>query len=238
MQDNLKIDININHTFPNGTNNRLKWRASDIAGNGPTESQPLIINVNTWVSIIKPKVTLLLPPIGTTINETSVELKWELEDKTMENVTYDLYFGNDSPPESWKTGISNTSFLVSDLKDGETYYWRVIPKLGDIKGTSRSDVWWFVIDLPKDSIIYKISLTGPKSISLFPGENKSIVLTITNLGTIDDMIKIGIETGKLSSYVTLNDYSMLRIDSKDHGQRLLNIKLPDTAQPGTYEILF
>ncbi len=237
MQDNLKIDININHTFPNGTNNRLKWRASDIAGNGPTESQPLIINVNTWVSIIKPKVTLLLPPIGTTINETSVELKWELEDKTMENVTYDLYFGNDSPPESWKTGISNTSFLVSDLKDGETYYWRVIPKLGDIKGTSRSDVWWFVIDLPKDSIIYKISLTGPKSISLFPGENKSIVLTITNLGTIDDMIKIGIETGKLSSYVTLNDYSMLRIDSKDHGQRLLNIKLPDTAQPGTYEII-
>ncbi|MCK5560690.1 MAG: hypothetical protein KAJ51_08865, partial [Thermoplasmata archaeon] len=34
LENDMKIDVKINHTFPNGTDNILKWRASDIAGNG------------------------------------------------------------------------------------------------------------------------------------------------------------------------------------------------------------
>ena len=59
-ENSSKIDVKLNHTFPNGTNSMLMWRASDIAGNGPIESEPYVINVNTWVPQIKPKVTSFL----------------------------------------------------------------------------------------------------------------------------------------------------------------------------------
>jgi hypothetical protein len=72
---------------------------------------------------------------------------------------------------------------------------------------------------------------------MHPGENKNIVLTITNLGTIEDLIMIEIETGILSDYILLDNYSMLKIDTKSNGQRILNITLPKNAKQGIYEIV-
>ena len=41
---NLLASVDL--TLSNGTANRVKFRANDIADNGPTESEPIIVNVN------------------------------------------------------------------------------------------------------------------------------------------------------------------------------------------------
>ncbi len=237
LKDSKTVEVNINLTFSNGTDNMLKWRASDIAGNDPVESRGYLINVNTWQESIKPRAILLSPSNAMTINETTVELKWELEDASMEGVIYDVFFGNISPPGILKSNITTTTFIVENLEDRKTYYWKIIPKIDDIEGTCSTGLWFFKVELIKDNEVFKINITGPESISLNPGENKSIILTIQNLGTVEDMIKLELDAGKLSEYITLNDLSILTLNSNSIGKRTLEINLSEAAEPGNYEII-
>jgi hypothetical protein len=202
--DSLKVDAYINYTFSNGSDNRIKWRAFDIAGNGPVESPRYLINVNTWISKPKPNVFLLSPPKDIIINTTSVD----------------------------------TSYSIEGLEDGEIYYWRVLPRIGEQDGTCTSGIWWFKVELEPSINIedYKISINGVKSVSLYPGENKSVILTITNLGVATDEIELELDAGDLSGLVLLDDYSNLNIESKSYQQRNLEIMLPETFKIGLYVI--
>ncbi len=239
LNDSSTVMVNTNHTFTNGTDNIIKWRATDVAGNEPVESPWYVISVNTWNPKNKPKVVLLSPPQGFTVNETGVMLKWELEDRTMTGITYDIYFDTVTPPELYKTDITETSFFKDGLTDGATYYWRVIPRRGVLEGLCSSGVWWFQVylDYTGPGTNFKISITGPMSISIYPGENKSIPLTITNLGTNKDMIKLELQAGQLSDYIDFEDYSILELECTGYATRTLNIDLPLDAQPGNSEII-
>ncbi|MCK5561486.1 MAG: hypothetical protein KAJ51_12865, partial [Thermoplasmata archaeon] len=97
LQNNQSVNVKLNLTFLNGSANRIKWRASDIAGNGPTESKAFIIKVNTWLQTLIPKVKLWSPPNGTIIPTNSVKLHWLLENTHLIGVTYDLYFDTVPP---------------------------------------------------------------------------------------------------------------------------------------------
>jgi hypothetical protein len=239
FEDDQKVDVYINHTFPNGTDNRIKWRAKDLAGNGPVESPRYLINVNTWIPVRTPKVTLLSPPKDIKINTTQVELSWELEDISMENVTYDIYFDVKSPPEILERNETNTSYFIDKLENGITYYWRVLPRVGNLEGVCNSGIWWFKIDLNSSEVkdIFDVRISCRELISLYPGENNNITITITNLGKVDDNIKLEIDANKVSDYLTLDDYSILQLGSADFSSRTLRIALPDTAQPGIYSIV-
>jgi hypothetical protein len=236
LNNSLKLDIRLNHTFPNGTENMVKWRAMDIAGNDIVESPKYAINVNSWVPPIKPEVTLLSPPNAMTINDTHVELTWE-HDEEIGATEYDLYFDNSTPPEIRESGITSTNFSIDNLQDGETYFWRVIPKLDGVEGICRSGVWWFRVDLDIDSKSYNVEISGPASVMLYPGDNRSLLLTISNLGTKNDMIRLDLQASKLSNYISLSNYSTLNLNSNRNANRYLNIVLPDDTQPGNYEII-
>ncbi|UCH89557.1 MAG: SBBP repeat-containing protein, partial [Thermoplasmata archaeon] len=241
LNNSMNVNVNLTLTFFNGTDNMIKWRASDIAGNGPAESSCYGINVNTWIPEMIPEVTLLSPPVGISVNKTTLELSWALYDTRMVGVLYDVYFDNVNPPEINRTGINNTSLLIENLADGEIYYWKVIPKLNDKEGLCRNGVWWFKIDLaspphPVEERIFKVDISGPEYILLYPGDNVSIQLSITNLGNDDDTIKIELKTGTLSASYIIFDYSPVTLISNTSSQRILIINLPLTAQIGTYEI--
>jgi hypothetical protein len=238
IENGKKVDITINYTFENGSNNRIKWRAYDIAGNGPTESQRYLINVDATFGNTIPSALLISPPKDLTINKTSVLLSWELEDKSMEGITYDLYFDNITPPQLYEQGIENNNYTVDDLTDGEIYYWRIVPNRGELEGVSVSGVWWFKIETDKSINIedYKISINGIESISMYPGENKSVILTITNLGVATDDVEMELNAGDLGEFVLLNDYSNLNIKSKSYQQRNLDIKLSDSIKNRIYVI--
>ncbi|MCK5559970.1 MAG: hypothetical protein KAJ51_05230, partial [Thermoplasmata archaeon] len=47
LKNQTQVNVSLNLTFQNGAANRIKWRAKDIAGNGPTESKAYTVKVNT-----------------------------------------------------------------------------------------------------------------------------------------------------------------------------------------------
>jgi hypothetical protein len=235
--NDMEVIVKSNLTFPNSSDNMIKWRASDIAGNGPIESPPFVIFVNTWIPIIKPSVELLSPLKGSIMNETNISFSWMLENINIQNVTYDLYFSNQSSIELFESNLTDTSFSINGLLDGEKYYWYIIPKLDGVKGTCSSGVWWFEIYVPKIQKQFELDITGPKSIMIEQDENKSIELTITNLGNVVDLVKLDLLLGNLSGYVTLDDYSIMKISSRKSVKRNLNISIPITFRPGIYSII-
>jgi hypothetical protein len=236
INDSKEIIIHSNITFSNGTDNIIQWRAKDIAGNGFTESQKFEINVNTWISTKKPMVILDSPQNAMIVNSTSFDLQWTLEDPGMSEIVYDLYLSNFTPPQLWVTNITETSFKVVNLVDGETYYWRVIPKFEGIEGTCISGIWWFSIDLTIDIKKYKLDISTVKSISLYPGESKNITISITNLGLEKDVIKLEVQSENLTDHVALDNNSLLYLMSRKSAQRILTINLPDTVIPDNYTI--
>jgi hypothetical protein len=161
-----EVNATLNLTFPNGTDNRIKWQAYDIAGNGPTESKAYVIKVNTWLQTFIPRVRLWSPHNSSVIPSTSVALHWRLEN-TLMNVTYDLYFDTIEPMELRESGITDTYWEIDDLISGETYYWTVIPRIDSEEGYCKSGTWEFTVD---------ISIPFPK-VKLISPENGSIIRT-------------------------------------------------------------
>jgi len=182
FEDSNSINITLNLTFPNGIGNRIKWRALDIAGNGPTESGTYQIKVNTWVQTLIPKVMLWLPENGSIIQSNSVELYWVIENLNLVDITYDVYFDTVNPPNATRAkGIMNTSFLIDDLSDGETYYWTVIPKHVNDEGLCVSGVWSFTVN--RSVSLPTVTLTHPKNGSILPTLLPTLVWSVDYEGT-------------------------------------------------------
>jgi hypothetical protein len=240
LSNSHEVIISINHTFQNGTDNRLKWRAADIAGNGPTESSPYIINVNSWSAADKPRVNLISPVSGITLNVTEIDLSWELIDNNFTKITYDIYFSNTTPPEIYLNNYLQSNLKVTKLVHGDTYYWKVIPKAGGITGTCESGIWSFKVILPGEPLPgeynYKVDINGPDHISLNPGESKSIELSVSNLGNVIDTIEFTIDAGDLpDGYIDFDD-SQVIIVSEGSIKRSFSVDIPETANTGTFNV--
>jgi len=186
------VNVTLNLTFLNGTGNRIKWRASDLAGNGPTESRNYIINVNTWVPLIKPKVNLIFPLNAMIINTTQIKFTWELEDTSMEGVLFDLYFDNITPPYIWETNLINTKYIMDNLMVGETYYWTVIPRTETNNGWCISGVWSFKVEIP----IPKVTLISPENSSIISSPKPTLIWSVDYNGTEQLSYDVYLDTEK------------------------------------------
>jgi hypothetical protein len=181
FKDGNRVELRLNQTFVNGTGNRIKWRAKDIAGNGPTESKAYSIKVNTWLQTLVPRVKLLSPENNTIITSQSINLVWSLENKNIFNVTYDIYFEDFQPFTINITGISKTNFIVKNLIHGETYYWYVLPKQNNENGICVSGIWSFTVDL---TIEYPtVQLKSPKNGSIITSTKPTFIWNVIYNGT-------------------------------------------------------
>ncbi|MCK5559590.1 MAG: hypothetical protein KAJ51_03315, partial [Thermoplasmata archaeon] len=187
LNSGMRIDVALNLTFQNSTGNRIKWRALDIAGNGPTESIPYIINVNTWEKEeLIPKVRLWGPPNGSIVSTTAIKLIWKLINKELLNVTYDIYFDTVYPPTQInRSDINSTSLLIEGLTNGETYYWTVLPRLGILNGSCISGVWSFEVDIAIPSVILIAPENSTKDQSVIPTFEWSVNYTGSRVLTFD-----------------------------------------------------
>jgi hypothetical protein len=156
FQDGRSVDVILNLTFTNGTGNRIRWRANDIARNGLAYSDEYVINVNISKPPIIPKIKLLSPINNSKISSTSVELSWEVIENNYPNIVFDIMFNKQYPPLiSIKKEHKDTSILIEDLKHGQTYYWTVIPRLNKVNGTCTSGTWSFKVEIPLPKAILK-----------------------------------------------------------------------------------
>lgn len=82
---------------------------------------------------------LLGPAINEAITSATVILKWKGADIDGDELSYDLYFGNNEQPALLKENISEGQAEVSLSANG-TYYWKIIVK--DSKGATATGQLW------------------------------------------------------------------------------------------------
>jgi hypothetical protein len=151
------VNVKLNLTFPNGTGNRIRWRAFDIAGNGPTYSEEYVINVNIPKPPLIPETKLVSPANNSKLITTTVELSWKVIENYHPGIIFDIKLGTQHPPQDViEQDYTDTKLIVDDLDNGKTYYWTVIPKLNNINGTCISGIWSFTVDIPLPRAILKI----------------------------------------------------------------------------------
>lgn len=95
------------------------------------------------------------PANGATGISTDVTLSWNGGDADGDEVTYDIYFeANDNTPDiKVASGITSTSYHVSNLEYGTTYYWRINAR--DKDGSVMGPVWKFTT---KESTVITIKV--------------------------------------------------------------------------------
>jgi hypothetical protein len=226
-QDGKIVNVRLNLTFPNGTSNVIKWRASDLAGNGPTQSRSYFVIVNTLVQSLLPKVILQYPMDQSKVPTTMVELKWQLENENMQGITYDIIFDTNYPPvEVKKYDHDTTSLMVDGLVDGKTYYWSVKPKLGTDEGICLSQVWSFTIDISYIPT-YDLTIELDRSmIELKPGENTTIKATVTNLGDLQDTISLSLqETSNPGVTAEITNPTSIELNPGNNAEFIIEIKV-------------
>jgi hypothetical protein len=181
--ENMSVDITLTLTFQNGTGNRIKYRASDLVENGPTQSREYLIMVNTWQPPQEfPIVTLQSPANGTVMPATYMKLSWilDLGTQKLSGVTYNVYLDTVEPPQKLLVEDEiNTSLWVQDLENEQRYYWTVMPKYNNLNGTCLSGVWWFRIDIPIPMVI----LTSPENRSVISDLSPTLVWTLDYKGS-------------------------------------------------------
>lgn len=163
--DGLQIDCSLSLIFNNGTENYVRWRAKDVAGNGYNESQEYPIVIDTRLANIAPEVTLQTPANSMLVTTTTPILTWNGIDPDSSTIYYYVYLGSDQ----LKVTAHDTSVMVSSyqpeqtytpstpLLDATTYYWTVIPHDGITYGSCLSDVWEFMVDISVPSPIVTLS---------------------------------------------------------------------------------
>ncbi len=97
-------------------------------------------------ALYKPGVAFMTAPSdGTTDTAIAQVLEWTAGENA---VSYNLYFGTDTTAlERVKSGLSETQYATSGLKNGETYYWQVesvsVEGLTNISTQSSLTTTWF-----------------------------------------------------------------------------------------------
>jgi hypothetical protein len=228
----------INVSFPVGIENKVRWRAYDLAGNGPARSKEYPVSV--YAEKIIPVIDLISPLDGAIIRNSTVELTWSLHELEFQGITFNLVIDSFYPPiTTLEENLNITIFTLENLWDGVTFYWKIVPLINGVEHEEySSDIWWFTIDLSATVVkkTFKVAITGPDLVILYPGENKSLGLTITNLGNTLDHIKLEIQKGPITDFVRFDGISTLRLASNESGTRNLLLAIPDYAQTGIYHV--
>ncbi|MCK5561411.1 MAG: hypothetical protein KAJ51_12480, partial [Thermoplasmata archaeon] len=191
--DGIKVNVSVDPTFEEGDNNYIRWRAKDVAGNGPFVSE----DYRTKVKLNhRPTSTLLLPENNSIIRTSLPELIWKGTDIDGDTpIYYNVYLSTDrnevkaQDPSAHKTSnIINTRYKIeSQLENGSTYYWTVIPNDGIEDGICESNIWQFQIDLSVEIPIVTLiaPINNSNITSTTPTLSWNVKYSNTNLLTYD-----------------------------------------------------
>ena len=123
-QDNIDITMDANF---NGKV-RVDVSASDGVNSNATSFDINIEPVND-----KPVVELISPAYEAILPNGTVNLVWagsDVDTGDLSELSYTLYLDTISGTTSYRSGITGTNFVVNNLNDKTTYYWKVIPNDG------------------------------------------------------------------------------------------------------------
>ncbi len=166
-----------------------------------------------------PTIKLLSPGDGAIYNETKIALSWEAEDvdTLVENITFNLYFGESKSPVLHTSDMTESSFELNGLSDKTTYYWYVMANDGD-GGEAASPARSFNIDtesevIPGDtgSDVGNLNVTievDVTKIVVVQGEETTFNLEIKNDGEKTVTLTI-VTSGDAAPCLSLNNFITL-----------------------------
>jgi hypothetical protein len=241
--------------FKNGTNNYIKFRCLDVAGNGFAESEEYRVVVD--VSIPDLVVALSSPANGSGLRTTTPTLEWEQRKipQTSNKIIYHVYLSDDKKDltqldiqgngseavllsvvdgDSFELAIAETD--LASLEANTTYYWTVIPVMDTgagqlVFGSCESGTWEFMVFLGKAGI----SLSAePNSVQLYSGGTATFSVRIRNIGLARDDFSLAFSTpGGLILKLSRSSVS-LPAGGAEHVN--LTVSAPESHQGGNYTI--
>ena len=95
-----------------------------------------------------PMVIPFAPANEAVVNTLNVALVWTTvdADNSLSDISYDVYFGTKQPVQLKISDYQETSYDLTDLTDGSTYYWQVVPSDPESEGTFAGGVHSFEVD--------------------------------------------------------------------------------------------
>jgi len=221
---NVKVNLTLQHGYT-----WIKWRSMDIAGNGPIESQAYRILVFIQDGDIDPKpnypppeVRLIDPPNGSAIVERQPILTWSQvsakrdsrndivtrTDYNLTPITYDIYFGTENNIKKFQTGLGATTYKLEYILElEETYYWKILPRRGNISG-NESETWSFKVI--SESLKPAVTLKTPYNGEIIKSKKPTLTWSTNYSGfdivTYDVYLGNSSELEKVASNMSLSQY--------------------------------
>jgi len=146
---NTTVNAIANATLAPGTGNLVKWRALDVAGNGPNESKPQRINISIPSEDLQ--VHLISPENNTEVGSGKRILVWNCSDSSDNIVFYVYYSLSYAKVSSFSLAVrketKNTTLETEELENNSAYYWTVIPwDITGKVGICADGIWKFTIN--------------------------------------------------------------------------------------------
>ncbi len=182
-----------------------------------------------------PAITLTSPYNNSIINSTSIELIWN-GNTSYDDLEYFVYF--DTEPavnEIIASEFTATKLKWSDLEDGVTYYWSVIPISGQVMGICKDGIWSFTVQL--DFIpYYKVEIMGIEYLKMNQSDQEFCNLTVTNKGNVRDIYIPELDASLINDHVKFTNIGNIILDRDNSSLLQLLITLPEDSQTGEFNI--
>ena len=91
----------------------------------------------------------LRQPVNGAFAGTTQELKWNGTDADGQTLKYDIYMGTTPPYQLVASNLGASTYLLSNLVPGRTYFWYVTVK-DPYGGTNKSATWSFIANSPPE----------------------------------------------------------------------------------------
>jgi len=250
--ENITCDVYFGNTSPPGIY-QSDWNNTEFQLNGLVDGEtyywyvlPRDENGNgtclngTWNFTVStsrpiPTVTSLSPLHGSIINKTSVNLAWSTVNPLDEYLNFDVYIGNSVNNLTKVATTKNETYLLLELKDNTTYYWKIIPWSENITGVSGSGVWNFTVRMDfvrTHGLKIKCEL---QYFNITLGSIGRFNFIITNMGNQPERVLLSIENWLLKS-VVLN-VSKLKLDPGEVGFFQLMISIDSSTVISDYDVV-
>ena len=236
---------NNNYTY-NGLENGKTYywsvlpNVETILGEIIGQSVPGFMEFSINQDITPPAVILKQPINNLKVNTRQPELLWELiYDGPSDNITYTILLDlREKPAHILASGLMITNYTPAlPLQFDKTYYWQVIPKLGNIEGVCLSGVWSFktTSSLPEFSIQFNLD-SDQNNFKLHPGDELKLGFNVWNLASVFDIINISIASNQFNiQYIDVTPKTF-ELSSGLTGNGLITILIPNSIELKTYNV--
>lgn len=186
----------------------------------------------TVYEIKLPYAELISPVNNSVLPGPDVYLKWFVQNKPAEPVTYTLYFGTTVDPPVYKTNLNQTEYMVPISDSNSYYYWKIQPWFGDVPGKA-TDIWVFQVShsIPR----FELELHAEdNSYDVYQGMSVTIPVSVANRNDHNsDQVRIELGQNDIIREFSISK-NEFHLDPLQFMDLSIMITTKDSALPGIH----